>query len=160
MDWFTGCTHFGHDNIRGLAARPFQTVEEMDEALIAGWNSRVAVDDTVYHLGDFAWRDAAGYRSKLNGKIVQIAGNHDRKGRLQGYPSVPYLEETIMGIPLVMFHYPIEEWNGWYRGVIHLHCHTHETRKVTAKNRYNVTVEANDYAPVSLEAIVNALVEA
>lgn len=80
MDFFTADTHFGHVNILRYCDRPFASVEEMDAALIARWNRRVAPEDTVYHLGDFAlglkarWPE---YRRQLNGRIVFILGNHD-----------------------------------------------------------------------------------
>ena len=80
MIYFTSDTHFGHANIIKYCDRPFATVEEMNEALVKNWNSRVSPSDTVYHLGDFAMggKDNLNIRSRLQGKIVLIRGNHDR----------------------------------------------------------------------------------
>ena len=39
--FFTADLHLGHDNIRRHCRRPFGTVEEMDEAIIANWNGAV-----------------------------------------------------------------------------------------------------------------------
>ncbi|WP_395092280.1 hypothetical protein [Armatimonas sp.] len=50
--WFTSDHHFGHDNIRSHCQRPFDSTEEMNEAMIDRWNACVAPGDTVYHLGD------------------------------------------------------------------------------------------------------------
>lgn len=77
--FFTSDTHFGHTNILQFCNRPFHSVQEMNEALINNWNNVVRPEDTVYHLGDFAfggsqlWNDVL---SKLNGHIYLILGNH------------------------------------------------------------------------------------
>ena len=47
-------THFNHENILKYCNRPFNTIEEMNVALIGNWNSVVKDDDIVYFLGDFA----------------------------------------------------------------------------------------------------------
>jgi hypothetical protein len=52
--YFTADTHFNHANIISFCQRPFASVAEMNEALIAKWNARVGEGDLVYHLGDFA----------------------------------------------------------------------------------------------------------
>lgn len=79
--FFTADTHFGHDKIRHLAPRPFDSLDEMDEALIANWNDTVARGDEVWVLGDYAMGDRArglSYLSRLNGTKYLVQGNHDR----------------------------------------------------------------------------------
>jgi hypothetical protein len=72
--WYTSDHHFGHKNIIAHNSRPFASVEEMDEALIARWNSVVGPDDVVYHLGDFSFGPQAYYLPRLNGEkhLVQV----------------------------------------------------------------------------------------
>ena len=50
-----------------------------DEMLIEKWNSVIGANDTVLHLGDFAFRNINGYTSKLNGNKILLRGNHDYK---------------------------------------------------------------------------------
>lgn len=149
--WFTGCTHFGHANIINLANRPFENVTQMDETLISNWNSVVQNTDTVFHLGDLAWEGHEDVTDRLNGFKVFIRGNHDPKDPDWGEQ---YVDLRVAGKRLILFHYPIEEWDGWFRGSIHLHCHTHKTTRWTAERRCNVTVEAWDYTPVALNSVL------
>lgn len=79
MDYFTSDTHFSHTNIIKYCNRPFKSVEEMDEVLIANWNSVVKKTDQVFHLGDFGYNYKIAQR--LNGHKHLIWGNHDRKLR-------------------------------------------------------------------------------
>jgi len=80
MDWFTSDTHFNHRNIIQYCNRPFKDVNHMNLVLMQNWNERVALDDTVYHLGDFAlgpvmrWPE---FVKNLNGYKILVRGNHD-----------------------------------------------------------------------------------
>ena len=92
MYFFTGDQHFGHDNIRGFCARPFETVEEMDTALIDAWNSVVGIEDTVYHLGDLTLgSNVSDYLARLNGQVVilEYPFHHDKRWlrKYNGYPT-------------------------------------------------------------------------
>ena len=68
MIYFTADHHFGHANIIRHCARPFQSVGEMDRALLDNWNARIKPQDTVYILGDLFFRNAVSVEkySQLN----------------------------------------------------------------------------------------------
>jgi calcineurin-like phosphoesterase family protein len=152
MIYLTGCTHFGHYNIIRLANRPFKSLEEMDEVLIENWNKTVKPGDTIIHHGDFSYKGGKSpedYLRKLNGNIIRIRGNHDQKN--WGYADYEFNHKDTK---IVCYHYPIEEWNGYFRGAIHTHCHTHKPTLKSAERRFNVTVEACNYKPISIDELM------
>ena len=68
--WVTSDHHFGHSNIIKFCKRPFESADDMDQAMIDAWNSVVSPHDVVFHLGDFTLSglpEAREYFSKLNG---------------------------------------------------------------------------------------------
>jgi hypothetical protein len=77
--FFTADNHFGHANIIVMSARPFSSVEEMDETMIANWNAVVSRGDNVWHVGDFAHRIDAkrkrGIFGRLNGSKHLVPGS-------------------------------------------------------------------------------------
>jgi calcineurin-like phosphoesterase family protein len=82
MNYFISDTHFGHENIIRFCDRPFESVEQMNEAMINNWNDRVTDNDHVYILGDFAFRCVTSVEKilqSLSGKKHLIIGNHDKK---------------------------------------------------------------------------------
>lgn len=79
--FFTSDTHFNHARIIELSKRPFASIPEMNEALVRKWNEVVGVDDTVYHLGDFAMGPKVEHKSffdQLKGRKALVRGNHDQ----------------------------------------------------------------------------------
>ena len=131
--WFTSDTHFGHANIIRYSERPFGSVREMDESLTDRWNTLVRPDDTVWHLGDFAFRNAVSaerYLARLAGRKHLIWGNHDDAATraLPGWESSqPYAEITVDGTRLVLFHYAMRVWNRGQYGAVHLYGHSHNS---------------------------------
>jgi calcineurin-like phosphoesterase family protein len=83
--WVIADPHFDHANILnfkrrdGTPLRPFKSVEEMNNVLIANWNSVVGEGDRVYLLGDVAFDHRVFHRiiPQLTGRIVLVPGNHD-----------------------------------------------------------------------------------
>jgi calcineurin-like phosphoesterase family protein len=127
--WFTSDTHYGHSNILEFCKRPFDDVAEMDEKLIAYHNELVKPEDTVYHLGDFAFASHSRISSilnRLNGTYRMLRGNHDKWMKKFKHPKIEWIKDyfEIREEGLVMFHYPLGSWNGMRRGSIMLHGHT------------------------------------
>lgn len=165
--FFTSDTHFGHANIIRLCNRPFQNVEEMNEVLIENWNKVVSEDDTVFHLGDFAFGGSSVWNSiipRLNGHINLIIGNHDRNNLRQGYMSyfdmiVPQLQIEIENNSIYLNHYPFLCYGGSYRGVWQLFGHLHLNHNCSGLDasrvnicfpyQYDVGVDLNNYTPIS-----------
>lgn len=80
--WFTGDTHFNHTNILKYCNRPFDSIYHMNETIITRWNERVKDGDTVFHLGDFCFKEKDGIKAqdwldRLNGNMILLKGNHD-----------------------------------------------------------------------------------
>jgi calcineurin-like phosphoesterase family protein len=136
MEYISSDLHFGHKNILKFcpATRPFENIDQMDEAMITEWNASVRPEDTVYILGDISYREpshTAKIFSRLNGKKILIAGNHDEKALKQKifrdcFEEIHnYLEIQRDKRKIVMFHYPIAEWNQMHRGSIHFYGHLH-----------------------------------
>lgn len=173
-------THFGHANAwktfklaDGVTPlRPFTSTEEMDETMIANWNSVVRSQDKVYHLGDIAMCNPTKLRaifSRLNGEKVLIKGNHD-EDKLSLYSE---LFKDVRGSHsldnLVMTHIPMHAASLYrWRGNIHGHLHNNTVKApgfVNSKGiimykddiddpRYEcVSVERIDYTPVPFETI-------
>lgn len=79
--WYSSDLHLLHARIIEYSGRPYQDVSEMSEALIENWNATVGSDDLVWCLGDAAMgqiADSLTLCSRLNGRKILLAGNHDR----------------------------------------------------------------------------------
>lgn len=156
--WFTSDTHFGHTNIIKHCARPFSTAEEMDVDLIARWNAVVRPDDEVWHLGDFAYRNAkavASYLSRLNGRIHLIHGNHDSaatKALAAWASSQPFAEIKLDGTRISLMHYAMRVWPASHHGALHFFGHSHGSLPGDRQS-CDVGVDAWDFRPVSLDEI-------
>lgn len=167
MIYFTSDLHLGHENVIKLENRPFDNVTEMNCALIANYNAIVQPDDTVYILGDLAYRipsdNANKLISRLNGRKYLITGNHDKKYNESLFEEITvYKEIKCDGNHFILMHYPFMEWNKMYHGSYHLHGHIHSTgvdynldNKNKGIRRYDVGVDANSFYPVAITDIVN-----
>jgi calcineurin-like phosphoesterase family protein len=171
MIHFTSDTHFGHANVIIHGYRPFKTVEEMDATLVNEWNRVVKPEDTVWHLGDFAWFKESfilEVLASLNGVKHLVLGNHDRliekrPTRFIGekaFASIQSYRELKMGKTseefLVLNHYAQRVWNKSHYGTFHLHGHSHGNLEPFGRS-LDVGVDCKlitpEYRPVSLEEV-------
>ena len=79
MIYYIADLHLGHENVIKFSGRPFESIEEMDKALIENWRAVVKPNDDIYVLGDLIFRsgDPEKYLRQLTGRIHLIKGNHD-----------------------------------------------------------------------------------
>ena len=166
--FFTSDTHFNHANIIKFCNRPFKDVEQMNDVMIANWNSVISKDDTVFHLGDFCLGGAAEWTKildRLNGKIYLIMGNHDLKNIRQGF--ISRFEHVAMQMRIeigkkriYLCHYPFLCFEGSYKDdVWQLFGHVHTRRSNSGidagrlqylyPTQYDVGVDNNNFTPVS-----------
>jgi len=169
-------THFGHagvcrftrnDGVTKL--RPWDSAEEMDEAMVKAWNERVKPTDKVYHLGDVVInRKALKILSRLNGDKVLIRGNHDI------FPDVEYrqyfreLRAYHVMNGMILSHIPIHT-DSLARFGTNIHGHLHANRVMTRDffsdeleidTRYHcVCVEQIDFAPILFEDVIKRIKE-
>lgn len=166
-------THFGHKGVCNFMApngtdklRPWDNTDEMDEALIANWNSVVTPEDEVYVLGDVTMnRKALPTIGRCNGRKHLIKGNHD-VCRIEEY--LPYFYEisacrVLNG--MVLTHIPIHPSGLGRFGVnVHGHLHAfkvmvdfkvdeHKTIEIPDPRYLCVSVEQTNFKPVLLDHV-------
>jgi calcineurin-like phosphoesterase family protein len=159
--FFISDTHFGHTNIIHHSHRPFASIEEMDERFIENWNGVVKKGDNVYHLGDFAWRNAEDYRKRLNGNIHLIKGNHERAAEKVAHLFIWVKDVHRIKIGeqrIFLSHYSHEVWNQSHRGVWHVYGHSHGSLADNPKRRsidVGVDATARRHAGISIGGAIN-----
>ncbi len=166
--FFTSDTHLFHTNIIQYDNRPFSSLEEMHEAIIGNWNTRVKKGDTVWVLGDFAitWKKSdKGWveilLSQLNGQKHLVIGNHDRDQcvKAKGWATTQHYKELKLdrgGIHkqrIVMSHYCFRSWNQSGRGSWALHGHSHHNLADIGGKVLDVGCMGHNYAPISIDEV-------
>lgn len=174
--WFTSDHHFFHGNVIKHCDRPFSGADQMNELMVEKWNACVQPYDRVIHIGDLYWgKDVAAkraLRARLNGRICLVPGNHDRPQQMLADGLVDEILPLIYsenfkcakGVErkLVLCHYPMQEWDQFYRGSIHLHghCHGNAPGQVTLSGpikRLDVSVDCHDFMPLCVDDVLEIL---
>lgn len=167
MIYYTSDLHFGHTNILKYEKSPFKTIEERDLTIIKNINERCNEDDVLYIIGDIALKYSK-YVSDLI-KLIKphkwlIKGNHDRvflKGlRKVEVPTFTISDYEVIddnGRNVVLFHYPIFNWDGQKYGYYHIYGHVHDKPQfqLNVKNSFNAYIKLHNYYPVTLDELIN-----
>jgi calcineurin-like phosphoesterase family protein len=180
--WIISDTHFGHKNIcRGVTewrlpdgsvpihqTRDFDSIGQMNDAIVNGINSVVGQDDVLIHLGDWSFggfENIKIFRDRIVCQEIHlILGNHDhhiennRSDCQELFASVNHYTKLMYKFDtLVLMHYPIDSWDGLNKGHIHLHGHVHlPTGKIFGKGRrMDVGIDGSlFFAPYSLDNVI------
>ena len=160
--------HIGHANVckftrdEGEPLRPWDDVDEMNEALIDNWNSIVREGDKVYVLGDFTVnKKFVHLGSRLNGRKILIAGNHDN-ATPQMYMDAGF--EDVKGCHVlqkqgvIMTHIPVHPYQLTRFSGGNIHGHLHDCSLDDPKYLC-VSVEQPhvNYKPLLLDEALNIL---
>lgn len=123
-----GMTKFTKED--GSKLRPWDTIEEHDQALIDNWNSVVNDQDLVYILGDATINNKHIHRLReLKGRKKLVMGNHDT-GTIADYleAGIESLHGSIelKKYSIILSHIPVHvgQIRRYTGGNIHGHLHS------------------------------------
>ena len=171
--WYVGDLHLGHEGMvrftdkDGKKIRPYKTIEEHDETIIANINALVKPADRLYFLGDVVInRRCLPLIARINGRKKLIKGNHDIFP-LKDY--TPYFEDIVAyriypkhGI--IMSHIPVHPNQLEHRFKWNVHGHLHSNlvlggkHPMTPDERYiNICPEHTKFQPVSFDELLTKI---
>jgi calcineurin-like phosphoesterase family protein len=155
------------DHILDMTCRPYNTLEEMNDAIVDSINNLVGENDVLFHLGDFCIANTSKvieFRNRINCKNIHlIYGNHDDAiysstnlrelfTSTNHYAEIKYNNELF-----TLMHYPIDDWKNMNHGSYMVHGHQHnKTEVITASRRIDVGFDGHS-KPVSLRYIHETL---
>ena len=202
--YFTSDTHFGHGNIIKYSKRPFlcksdqRTLQQegvwcegqwtgtthmrlsrdssdiMNDYLTDRINEIVGVNDTLWHLGDWAFAPQNSYyhrcrfyRDRIKCQNVNIVwGNHDQPDKIRDlFNEAHFLHEIrVEGQQIVLCHYAMAVWNKSHRYAWQLYGHSHASaepwmdRAMKGRRSFDVGVDnavklSGDYRPFSFNEV-------
>ena len=170
MIYLTSDLHFNHNKEFVYVPRGFNSIEEMNNAILTNWNNLVSDTDDVYVLGDLMlgeYSTGLALVEKLNGKIHIVFGNHDTDERRKLLKNLPNVVETAdairlryRGLYFFMTHYPCItsslETDDIKSCTINLYGHTHQFTNFYNEIpfMYHVGVDSHNYTPVSIDQII------
>ncbi len=176
MEMFIADTHFGHGNVLCECRPQFPSVEEMNAHIIGNINRKMRRNDTLYIVGDFAFRSKISpteYLEMIKPKKILIKGNHDRDWLkhltdedIARYFLGVYSQFSVKknGIELHFNHFPQLAWNRshFFAQSFSICGHIHNARRETVaaelfplvKCQFNAGVDVNNFEPVTFEELV------
>lgn len=153
--FFISDLHLGHKRIIEFEgdARPFDTIEEHDQAIIDNCNQIVRTKDILWILGDIVFgKENLPKLGQINGRKRLIMGNHDH------YPMEEYLKyfEKIYGCfqykKMILTHIPVDKSKNQRRYTHNMHGHMH-SGSMNDPWYINVCCEHIGLRPISLDEI-------
>lgn len=173
--YLTSDWHLNHSREFIYKPRGFNSVYEMNDAIISRYNEVVNSEDDVYVLGDLMLGDNdEGIRliKQLKGNIHVVRGNHDTDARMELYSKCYNIVEITEGqffkwngYHFYLSHYPTLVGNyddrGLKKGLINLCGHVHTSDPFIDWNKgkiFHVEVDTHNCYPWNIKDIIQNLV--
>lgn len=161
--WLTSDLHINHPKAVLFREGRYESLHEMNEALIEEFNEVVRPEDTVYCLGDMCLGDAdeaPRMMKRLNGKKILVIGNHDTDAKVRNYAAenvfvdMTWQERLKVGSRFFYLnHYQMVVKNFTKDPIWCLHGHTHAATALSEfHNNFHVGIDAWD-TPISIDAV-------
>lgn len=168
QQWLFSDPHFDHKHILEYCPkRPWDTVEGMNEGLCKNINAVVRPLDTVWILGDFAFKKNLLLKA-INGRKILVRGNHDSSTMVNWLLKESVIDACINSATtkfrnrdVFLTHIPTPDWPGREQGTIMFHGHRHgglSDRGAgwvnTTPNCYDVGVDVHThlFSPISIDS--------
>lgn len=169
--WFTSDLHFWHKNICKYCGRPYDSIEEMNQGIVANWNSVVKEDDTVFVLGDLGFCGIEKLRplmEQLNGTIYLVQGNHDsdkvvnklvEEEIIKAITTLCHIiitgDEECPDQELTLCHFPMIDWYNKEKGAWMVHGHQHQLPETPSCSvlHWDVGLDKNGMTPINFEQL-------
>jgi calcineurin-like phosphoesterase family protein len=170
--WLTSDLHLNHSKDFIYKARGFNSIEEMNIAIIENYNSVVSDMDDVFILGDCIMgniNEGIELLDQLKGNKYLAYGNHDTNNKIKAYVDNDIFKNIQMGYRLkykkmefLLTHYPTLVAN--YddpKPVYNLSGHTHQSDSSFSDiaHNYNVGVDCHQCYPIALDDIYQEIKE-
>ena len=184
--YFTSDSHFAHQGIcrgvsrwpEGRGTRDFESLDQMNDAIVNSINAKVGEDDVLVHLGDWSFGGfdkIEEFRNRIVCKnIILFLGNHDHhiernkeniRSLFMHVTTYELLEisrpneKQVDKYKFICMHYPIASWDQMGIGVPHLHGHIHlpPELKIHDGKSMDVGMDGNNLEPYSLDEILEIM---
>lgn len=178
MIYVTSDWHFNHSRAFIYEPRGFNSVEEMNEAIIERHNSIVKSDDDVYVLGDLCLGGCEpgitarnqSLIERMNGRLHIVCGNHCTPKRIEMYKMCKNVVEVVYatmvhyrGYHFYLSHFPTITANlekeSLKQCTINLYGHSHQTTNFynDIPFMYHVGVDSHNCYPVLLDNAIEEM---
>jgi len=156
---------FGRASVIKGNGRPFGNVIDMNEEMIENWNKSVGPEDTVIHLGNFAWDPTTALEvlEKLNGKnIWLVPAEHDsaimelnsKQMLPQGVKVINRISEQS-NLNATFAYWPMIEWPSKSKGNYLFYGFYGKKYKPDHKKKMiNMAVEFWNYTPQDIQSLM------
>lgn len=171
MIYFSSDLHLNHNKDFIYKPRGFSNIDSMNNTIIKNFNQTITYNDDLYLLGDIFLGDLqSGIKlfRQLPGKIHLIWGNHCTDLRKEAMSKCYNVVEVVGYAGIIKYkkynfyisHFPTITANfddckkTIKQRILSLSGHTHSKNIFESCNSYNVSVDAHNCFPVSIDKII------